>query len=104
MNDRDTRNRKLKDAWKRRERDALIASIPLAHEVLRDLFDYLDRENPPPCDHTLRETVEFLTTRGIDPHRVVPWLQSHGGYCDCEVIYNVEEKFGEIVGRSSDGE
>jgi len=93
------RKRELKDEWKQKERDNLIASIPIAHRDLRDLFDFLDREDAPECDHTLRETTEFLVSRSLNPAIVIPWLQQHGGYCDCEVIFNVEEKFGVIVGR-----
>ena len=66
---------------------------------LKELFDFLDREGASPCDHTLRETIEFLRERDLDVGRIVPWLQEHGGYCDCEVIYNVEDIFGEIVDR-----
>jgi hypothetical protein len=96
----DPRKEDLKKAWKEQERQKLIASIPIPQQDLRDLFDYLDRENPAPCDHTLRETLEFLKKRGLDAERIVPWLREHGGYCDCEVIFNVDDKFGEIVGRS----
>jgi hypothetical protein len=96
----DPRKEDLKKAWKEQERQKLIASIPMPQQDLRDLFDYLDRENPPPCDHTLRDTLEFLKKRGLDAERIVPWLREHGGYCDCEVIFNVDDKFGEIVGRS----
>jgi hypothetical protein len=96
----DPRKDELKKAWKEQERQKLIASIPMPQQDLRDLLDYLDRENPPPCDHTLRETIEFLKKRGLDAERIVPWLRERGGYCDCEVIFNVDDKFGEIVGRS----
>ena len=96
----DPRKDELKKAWKEQERQKLIASIPMPHQDLRDLFDYLDRENPPVCDHTLRETIEFLNKRNLDVERIVPWLREHGGYCDCEVIFNVDDKFGEIVGRN----
>lgn len=95
----DARKEELKKAWKQRERQKLIDSIPMPQQDLRDLFDYFDREDPPPCDHTLRETVEFLRKRGLDVQRIVPWLREYGGYCDCEVIFNVDDKFGEIVGR-----
>src|SRR5690349_10843967 len=95
----DPRKDELKKAWKEQERQKLIASIPMSHQDLRDLFDHLDRQDAPPCDHTLRETLDFLRQRGLDADRVVPWLEEHGGFCDCEVIYNVDDKFGEIVGR-----
>jgi hypothetical protein len=51
------------------------------------------------CDHTLRNANTFLMERGIDAEKVIPWLRDNGGYCDCEVIFNVDEKLGEIVGR-----
>ncbi|HSY10021.1 MAG TPA: DUF2695 domain-containing protein [Candidatus Dormibacteraeota bacterium] len=96
----DPRKEELKKAWKEQERQKLIASIPMPQQDLRNLLDHLDRENPQPCDHTLRETIEFLKKRGLDVEHIVPWLREHGGYCDCEVIFNVDDKFGEIVGRS----
>ena len=95
----DSRKDDLKKAWKQQERARLVASMPLAPQDLRDLLDHLDREDAPPCDHTLREAVEFLEKRELDVERVVAWLHEHGGYCDCEVIYNVGDTFGPIVGR-----
>jgi hypothetical protein len=93
------RKRDLKKTWKDQEGTKLIQSMPMPLADLRDLFDFLDRENPPPCDHTLRETILFLRERNLDVEGVVKWLHQNGGYCDCEVIFNVDEKFGEIVGR-----
>ena len=96
---KDPRKKELKKAWKQREQQKLVDSIPMPHADLRALFDFLDREDAPRCDHTLRETIQFLQQRGLDAEHIVPWLREHGGYCDCEVIYNVDDKFGEIVGR-----
>ncbi len=96
---KEPRKEEFKKAWKEQERQKLIASIPMSHQDLRDLFSHLDRESAPQCDHTLRETIEFLQKRGLEVGRIVPWLREYGGYCDCEVIYNVDDKFGEIVGR-----
>ena len=93
----DARKDELKKAWKQQERQKLIASIPMPHQDLRDLFDHLDQESESGCDHTLRLTTAFLQKRGLDVERIVPWLREHGGYCDCEVIANVEDKFGEII-------
>lgn len=42
---------------------------------------------------------EYLRQRRLDVERIVPWLRAHGGYCDCEVLYNVVDEFGEIVGE-----
>jgi hypothetical protein len=32
-----------------------------------------------------------MQLKGINESRVIPWLEKNGGYCDCEVIANVEE-------------
>ena len=94
---KDPRKEALKKAWKEQERKKLIDSIPMPQQDLRDLFDYLDREETPPCDHTYKTTLEFLQKRSLDPARIVPWLQQHGGHCDCEVLANVESEFGDIL-------
>ena len=83
----------MKDAWKDRQREEMEASIPIPKDDLKDLFDYLDRPNPPACDHTLKETIQFLGSRNLDWEKTVLWLRDHGGFCDCEVIHNVPERF-----------
>jgi hypothetical protein len=47
----------------------------------------------------MRFTTDFLRKRGLDVARVVSWLRDHGGYCDCEVLANVEDEFSEIIDR-----
>jgi hypothetical protein len=42
------------------------------------------------CDNTLRLTEAWLRKRGHSVASIVPWLKYHGGYCDCEVLLNVE--------------
>ncbi len=74
-------------------------SVPIPQADLKALFDFLVRADAPACDHTLNETTAFPKSRRLPVEQVIPWLQDHGGFCDGEVIYNVEDKFGEIVGR-----
>jgi hypothetical protein len=83
----------LKAAWKAREKQDLVASLPMPRATLRALFDHLDAafdENGAVCDHTLRHTRAFLATHGVEEARALPWLAHHGGFCDCEVLNNVE--------------
>jgi hypothetical protein len=94
---KDPRKEKLKKAWRELERQKLTASIPMPPQGLRELFDHLEQESESGCDHTLRLTTEFLQKCGLDVESVVPWLCEHGGYCDCEVLANVEGKFREII-------
>ena len=65
---------------------------------MRPLFGHLDSElGNHPCDHTLRLTTAWLVANGHEPERVVPWLRENGGYCDCEVLANVEDKLEEAA-------
>ena len=47
------------------------------------------------CDHSLTFTREFLETQKVDVESVLDWIINEGGGCDCEVLYNVEERFEE---------
>lgn len=71
---------------------------PISHAELKALFEWLDRPNPPPCDHSFRETVQFLNERQLPVEPTLEWLQSNGGYCDCEIIFNVTDEWADIVG------
>lgn len=78
-------------AFKAQQRAAAAAALPLPRADLAALFDHLDAElSEVGCDDTLRLTTRFLTERGLDVERVTGWLRGAGGYCDCEVLANVE--------------
>ncbi len=68
-----------------------VAALPLPLEALRALFDHLDDALGAGCDHSLRFTTQFLQQQVLDEQAVIPWLRDHGGYCDCEVLANVED-------------
>jgi len=93
------RKRELKAAFKAGELEALEATMPLSKEDLRGLFEYLDTEGASGCDHTAKKTLSYLRSRSLDSERIVPWLQELGGYCDCEVLANVEQQFEKILGK-----
>ena len=79
---------------KERERADAEARLPLAKSDLAALFDRLDqRLTDNECDHTLRHTEAFLAERSLNAASVVPWLRESGGYCDCEVLANVEDEW-----------
>ena len=61
-------------------------------ELRRELKEQLSDGD---CDHTLRHTEAFLAERGLDAAAVVPWLRDSGGYCDCEVLANVEDQWAD---------
>lgn len=70
-----------------------IVPEALDNKLLEDLFDYLDEKLPVKgCNNDLSMTISFLKEHGVkNIDNVIAWLQSKGGYCDCEVLANVEE-------------
>ncbi|WP_435522903.1 DUF2695 domain-containing protein [Chryseobacterium indoltheticum] len=44
------------------------------------------------CDDHLTLTKQFLATNQVENgDEIENWLNENGGFCDCEVLYNVEE-------------
>lgn len=72
--------------------DVIVPKAP-DNKLLEDLFDYLDENLPTKgCNDDLSMTISFLKEHGAkNIDNVIAWLQSKGGYCDCEVLANVEE-------------
>ena len=79
---------------KAKEKEDFNNSLPLDKATFRELFDYLDEKLDEGCDHTMNKTVGFLKEKEIkNIDQVIEWLNDNGGYCDCEVLANVEELF-----------
>ena len=90
------RKKALKQQFKNRERADAEARLPLPKTELAALFDRLDeRLRDDDCDHSLRYAEAFLAERGLDASTVLPWLRESGGYCDCEVLANVEDEWAD---------
>jgi hypothetical protein len=87
------KKKRLKTQWRDQQRKSAQAALPLSVTDLKAMFDMLDVELPQTgCDHTRRLTEAWLRSRGHDVESVFAWLDTQGGYCDCEVLANVEEK------------
>jgi len=76
--------------WKYAERADLLAGMPISPEQLHRLLDYLNA-NLKSCDHTTKLTSIFLHAENLEKGRVLSWLGEHGGYCDCEVLANLDD-------------
>lgn len=71
-------------------------SLPMKKNLFYELFDYLnDKSETVKCKHNFSLTNEFLKDKNVDIEKVLEFLQVNGAGCDCEVIFNVEEKFEE---------
>jgi hypothetical protein len=54
------------------------------------------------CDHTLRRSREFFQSRSLPEAAIAEWLGEYGGFCDCEVAYNVADYWEKHVAKESD--
>ena len=87
------RRKELSQCAKATAEDSLKASLPVSIAQLRALFDYLDnRLTEAGCDHSLRFTKQFAESNQVPFESLKTWLAALSGYCDCEVLANVEEK------------
>ena len=70
-------------------------SLPMNRDNFKRLFDYLDTKlTDKSCDDTNILTKTFLLQSNIEKvDEVLEWLAEQGGYCDCEILANVEEQF-----------
>lgn len=91
------RRKYLLQSFKSQEQEAKIAQMPISKIDLRDLFDYLDSSLEEGCDDSLRLTEAFLKERHLPVDQTKDWLAQYGGYCDCEVLANVEDEFSKII-------
>src|SRR5215467_7040272 len=88
------RRKSLKQAVRQAERETLLASLPMVPAQMKALFDFIDQQlGHEECDGTLRHTLLFLSQSGTEAGPVIEWLKRNGGFCDCEVLANTEEKF-----------
>lgn len=79
-----------------RQRAEARAAFPLSDEQFAAMFHWLDEQLPrQACDHSRRLTQTFLEDRRLAIEPVFAWLDEHGGYCDCEVLANVEQHWQE---------
>lgn len=85
------RRRFLRDAYKNAERVARTALLTIDQDQLEQLLDYVDeRLGEQPCDHTARHAHRWAQSHRIEWETLAEGLQEFGGYCDCEIVMNVE--------------
>jgi len=85
------RRKAIRHDLKAAERIKAEAALPASKDQLEALFDWVDEHLESGCDHGLRQTVEFIRANGLDEQLTVEWLRDYGGYCDCEVVMNVQD-------------
>jgi hypothetical protein len=78
-----------------------IDEMPISLANLGKLFDYLDVKLEAGCDHTPKIATDFLTSINLNSDKILPWLQDQGGYCDCEILANVEESWESEITKNT---
>lgn len=88
--------KKLAQHYKEMQRQAFEDSLPMGRELFLELFEYIDEQlETTRCDDDFTLTEQFLRDKDVDVEKVLKFLRENGGYCDCEVLFNVEDEFGE---------
>ena len=85
---------KCVEAMVKKDTAKAIERMPISFNDLAGLFDHLDeRLGVDGCDHTSKMTMKYLERRKLNAEAIQTWLEEYGGYCDCEVLANVEESW-----------
>ena len=87
--------KRLQREHREKQKQAFYDSLPMSKELFSQLFDFLDEHmvEDGSCNHDLQLTSDFLNNNNVAIEPVLSFLREHGGYCDCEVLGNVEGKF-----------
>ena len=87
------KKKRLRADYKKQERQKFEESLPLSRELF---FDFLDVElETQACQDDFLLTQTFLDEYNVEVETVRDFLEANGAYCDCEVLFNVEERFEE---------
>lgn len=88
------RRKKLHREIAQKEHEKFLSSLPLDKSYILELFDFLDLElGKRGCNHNFELMTEFLKLKGLDKENVFEWFREQGGYCDCEILFNIEDRF-----------
>lgn len=90
----DKKNKKeLVKKYAKSQKDEFNNSLPFIKDLFEELFGYLDETlETYGCDDTLKYTIEFLNKNELPLENSIEWLNENGGFCDCEVLANIEDK------------
>jgi hypothetical protein len=87
------RRKQIAQQLKSKAEEDFLVDLPTQLPFFQALFDYLDENLANGCDDTLRLTERFAKENNLQVEQLKTWLGEQGGYCDCEVLANVEEQF-----------
>jgi len=60
------------------------------HELFVEFIERLEAQvNASGCDHSTKKAAKILLDMGFDVEGSLATFEEEGGYCDCEIIFNV---------------
>jgi hypothetical protein len=68
----------------------LTTRHPLWERFCEELYARLDRSLPGGCGGDHHHSRALFEEYGFDPETTLCYFEHFGGYCDCEVLFNVE--------------
>ena len=96
------RRAQIVEAMVQKDTEEAIERMPISFANLAALFDHLDEQlGEQGCDHTPKMTKAFLENKKLNTEAILPWLEEYGGYCDCEVLANVEESWESEIEKNT---
>lgn len=89
--DEKAERKRLKGEYLRAQQAESATRMPLERPQLEALLEHVDAVVAANgCDHTPAATDDWATREGIDLERLHEGLEEYGGFCDCEVLMNVD--------------
>ena len=84
----------LTKEFKEKELKAFRESLPMKETDFPPLFDFLDNElSENDCQGDCSLLEKYCKEKNLDFITLTEWFKKYGGFCDCEILVNVEEQF-----------
>jgi len=84
----------LRNEFKEKELKAFRESLPMKETDFLPLFDFLDNElSENECSGDCSLLEKYCKKEKLDFATLSEWFKKHSGFCDCEILGNVEEQF-----------
>lgn len=87
----DEDRKRLKKLYKDQQKAEARQYMILTAEQLNNLLEYLEEQlERIDCDHSHHLTRRWAKENGIDEEQLIASMSHFGGFCDCEVLMNLE--------------
>ncbi len=90
------RRNEIRRDLKVQARNNLLKKLPIPLQKLQDCFEFIDKNlKVSDCDDTFTITNQFIVQNNLPKIELLSWFKENGGYCDCEILANVESEIND---------